>query len=106
MTITILASSSSSLSSLSLSSSLSSSSLSYLIRYLGFLAWRFLPKKKKRGKVCTKNLSNHDYFCVNDDENLYLFFFFFLDEKRKKKGKISERIIFLVQFKFFVFVFF
>ena len=42
-----------------------------------------------------------------DDENLYLFFFFFLpDEKRKKKGKISERIIFLVQFKFFVFVFF
>lgn len=72
---------------------------------------RFLrPCNKKEGKSLHKKSIKHDYFanyfCVYDDENLYLFFFFFLDEKRKKKRKISERIVFLVQFKFFFFVFF
>jgi hypothetical protein len=63
------------------------------------------PNKKKERKSLHKKSIKHDSFCVYDDETLYLFFFFFLDEKRKKEGKISERIIFLVQFKFFVFFF-
>ena len=84
---------------------------SYLIlrSMLGLGFWHFFfAHKKRRGEKFAQKIYQtlDDSFCVYDDENLYLFFFFFLDEKRKKKGKISERFIFLVQFKFFVFVFF
>ena len=84
---------------------------SYLIlrSMLGLGFWHFFcSQKKKREKFAQKIYQTlDDSFCVYDDENLYLFFFFFLpDEKRKKKRKISERIVFLVQFKFFFFVFF
>tara|TARA_B100000482_G_scaffold17292_1_gene11633 strand:- start:884 stop:1138 length:255 start_codon:yes stop_codon:yes gene_type:complete len=80
---------------------------SYLIlrsAWFRVLAFFLLTKGKSLHK---KSIKRDDSFCVYDDENLYLFFFFFLlDEKRKKKRKISERIVFLVQFKFFFFVFF
>ena len=82
---------------------------SYLIlRSARFRVLAFFLLTKKREKFAQKIYQTlDDSFCVYDDENLYLFFFFFLlDEKRKKKRKISERIVFLVQFKFFFFVFF
>ena len=85
---------------------------SYLIlrSMLGLGFWHFFfAHKKRRGEKFAQKIYQtlDDSFCVYDDENLYLFFFFFLpDEKRKKKRKISERIVFLVQFKFFFFVVF
>ena len=83
---------------------------SYLIlrSMLGLGFWNFFCSQKKKEKFAQKIYQTlDDSFCVYDDENLYLFFFFFLpDEKRKKKRKISERIVFLVQFKFFFFVVF
>jgi len=83
---------------------------SYLIlrSMLGLGFWHFFCSQKRRGEKFAQKIyqTRDDSFCVYDDENLYLFFFFFLpDEKRKKKRKISERIVFLVQFKFFVFFF-
>ena len=79
-----------------------------ILRYAWFRVLAFFLLTKKKGKsLHKKSIKLDDSFCVYDDENLYLFFFFLLpDEKREKKRKISERIVFLVQFKFFFFVFF